>query len=104
MDLAEAVYVAARQVPKQEEYRLTSQMLRAAVSIPANIAEGNALASRRDYARFISVALGSAAELETLLLIARRTGLLPVEMVQSLDDTPDHVGRMLNRLRSRLID
>jgi four helix bundle protein len=104
MNLAEAVYAAAKQMPKQEEYRLTSQMLRAAVSIPANIAEGNARASRKEYAHFISIALGSAAELETLLLLAQRAQFLSADSVNALTETLDHVGRMLNRLRARLVE
>lgn len=64
MDLAEAVYATVRLMPKQEEFRLTAQMVRAAVSIPANIAEGHARATRKDYAHFISISRGSAAELE----------------------------------------
>ncbi len=76
MDLAREVYFLARLMPKQEEFRLTGQMLRAAVSIAANIAEGHARATRKDYAHFISIAKGSASEFETLVLIARDTDLL----------------------------
>src|SRR5687768_11047921 len=59
MDLSEAVYRLTRKFPKTEEYRLTSQLLRAVVSIPANLAEGNARSTRKDYARFVSIARGS---------------------------------------------
>jgi four helix bundle protein len=76
MDLAQSVYAAARLMPKQEEFRLTAQMIRAAVSIPANIAEGHARATRKDYAHFISISRGSAAELEMLLLLALRADFL----------------------------
>src|SRR3712207_2721672 len=75
MDLAEPVYRLTRAFPKAEEYRLTSQLLRASASFPANIAEGNARSSRKDYARFISIARGSLAETETFLMLARRIGL-----------------------------
>jgi four helix bundle protein len=64
MNLARSIYSAADRMPKREEYRLTSQMIRAAISIPANIAEGHARATRKDYAHFISIARGSTAELE----------------------------------------
>ena len=104
MDVAEAVYALVRQMPKEEQYRLTSQLLRAAVSIPANIAEGNARASRKEYAHFLSIALGSTAELETLLLLAQRAGLLKPDAVSPLNGDVDHVGRMLNKMRSRLIN
>lgn len=104
MDLAEAVYDAAKQMPKQEEYRLTSPMIRAAISVPANIAEGHTRATRRDYAHFISIARGSNAELETLFLLAERAKLLPTDVTQRLISLSDEVSRMLNKLHARLRD
>lgn len=104
MDVAQAVYAAAEQMPKKEEYRLTAQMIRAAVSIPANIAEGHARATRRDYAHFISISRGSAAELETLPILAERTKLLPQTVTQPLLEETERVARMLNRLHARLKD
>lgn len=102
MDLAESIYALTKMFPRQEEYRLTSQMTRAAVSIPANIAEGHSRSTRKDYAHFISIARGSAAELETLLLIAQRIGCaLPEEIAPRLDTT-ESVGRMLSVLRQKL--
>jgi four helix bundle protein len=68
MRLAEEAYRLAKLL-KTEEYRLTSQLLRAAASIPANIAEGRARGTRKDYAHFISIARGSLAETETILLL-----------------------------------
>ena len=73
MDLAQSIYELAKSFPAKEECRVTSQMIRAAVSIPANIAEGHTRGTRKDYAHFISIARGSTAELETLLLLAERT-------------------------------
>jgi four helix bundle protein len=102
MDLAEAVYEAAKQMPRQEEYRLTSQMIRAAISIPANIAEGHTRATRKDYAHFVSIARASTAELETLCLLAERTKLLPPGVTKPLLAAADEVSRMLNRLHARL--
>jgi len=102
MDVAEAVYAIASNMPRQEEYRLTAQMIRAAVSIPANIAEGHARATRKDYAHFISIARGSTAELETLLLLAARAKHLPAETVKALLGQVESVARMLNRLHARL--
>lgn len=104
MDLAESIYAAAREMPKQEEYRLTAQMIRAAISVPSNIAEGNARATRKDYAHFISIAQGSNAELETLLLLAQRSKLLAGDTVEPLLSAVDVVGRMLNRLHARLTE
>ena len=101
MDVAEAIYAAAREMPKQEEYRLTAQMIRAAVSIPANIA---ARATRKEYAHFVSIARGSTAELETLLILATRAKHLPHELTATILEEVERVGRMLNRLHDRLRD
>lgn len=104
MDVAEAIYAAARDMPKQEEYRLTAQMIRAAISIPANIAEGHARATRKEYAHFISIARGSTAELETLLLLAMRAKHLQPEPTNPILEEVERVARMLNRLHARLKD
>ncbi len=102
MTLARDVYALARLMPKQEEFRLTGQMLRAAVSIAANIAEGHARATRKDHAHFVSIARGSAAELETLVLLARDAELLPGASVAPVLQTTERVGKMLTRLHARL--
>ncbi|MBN8606542.1 MAG: four helix bundle protein [Caulobacterales bacterium] len=102
MQLAGAIYQASERMPKKEEYRLTSQLVRAAVSIPANIAEGHSRASRKEYAHFVSIARGSTAELETLLLLAQQAGFLGDEIVDPLLDSAAQVGRMLTRLHERL--
>lgn len=102
MALARSIYDAAELMPKREEYRLTSQMIRAAISIPANIAEGHARATRKDYAHFISISRGSTAELETLILLAQDAGLLPTETTSKLLASAEEVGRMLRRLHERL--
>jgi len=69
MELAREVYLLTMQLPKHELYGISSQMQRSAVSIPSNIAEGNKRGTRKDYGQFLKVALGSAAELETQLLL-----------------------------------
>lgn len=102
MDVASATYVMVREMPKQEEYRLTSQLVRAAVSIPANIAEGHARSTRKDYAHFVSIARGSAAELETLLLLTARAEFVSESKVSALLQEVERVSRMLNRLHTRL--
>jgi four helix bundle protein len=102
MDLAKAIYRLTDDLPKKEEYRLTAQLVRAAVSIPANIAEGNARGTRKDYAYFVSVARGSTAELETLLTLVAETNMAPPERVAELLEKADEVGRMLNGLRRSL--
>ncbi len=72
MQLVEEVYRLSQQFPKQEIYGLISQIQRAAVSIPANIAEGHAMGSSKDFLRFLAIAQGSLAELETHLMLAER--------------------------------
>jgi four helix bundle protein len=72
MDIVESVYRVTQSFPKQELYGLTSQLRRAAVSIPANIAEGNSRQHIKEYLNFLSIAQGSVAELETEIEIAGR--------------------------------
>ena len=102
VDLACDVYGLTRQMPKEEAYRMSGQIIRCSSSIAANIAEGNARGSRRDYAHFISIARGSAAELETFLIIIRRLRLAPSDQIDCLLQRADEISRMLNALRSRL--
>lgn len=104
MDLVEAIYRLTAPFPKKEEYRLTSQLLRAAVSIPANIAEGQRRGTRKDYAHFISIARGSVAELETLLIIASRVKLAAPEQIDPLVNKSDEISRMLYALRNKLLE
>lgn len=101
MELAQAIYALTGSFPKQEEYRLTSQMIRAAISIPANIAEGYMRSTRKDYGNFISTARGSAAELETFLL-AGRMKFASHDAVASALKQAEEVSRMLNALRKKL--
>ena len=72
MDLVNEVYKITRQFPKSEVYALASQMQRAAVAIPSNIAEGHRRNHRPEYVQFLGIALGSAAELETQVLISEK--------------------------------
>jgi four helix bundle protein len=102
MDLAELAYRLAKLMPKNEEFRLTSQLLRAVTSIPANIAEGHARGTRKTYAHHISIARGSAAEVETLLLLAKRAGLLAEKEASDALAVTAEIGRMLNALHKRL--
>jgi four helix bundle protein len=74
MDLVTMVYETTRSFPKEEVYGLTSQIRRAAVSIPSNISEGAARPGRKEFLAFLGYALGSIAEVETQLLIAERLG------------------------------
>ena len=72
MELVDAVYTFVEAFPNTEKYGLSSQITRSAVSIPSNIAEGASRSSEKDFARFLEIALGSAFELETQIIIASR--------------------------------
>jgi four helix bundle protein len=102
MELLDGAYDIAGSLPKIELFALAAQMRRAAVSIPANIAEGHGRASRADYARFISIARGSLMELETLLLIALRRGYLNEAGAREVLALSAEISRMLSRLHQRL--
>ncbi len=102
MDLAQEAYRLAKMLPKAEEYRLTGQWLRAAASVPANIAEGHARGTRKDYANYVNIARGSLAEAETFLLLMVRTGLFDQGQAATALALIDELGRMLTVLRQRL--
>jgi four helix bundle protein len=102
MELAQAVYELTTEFPRDERYGLTAQLQRAAVSIPSNIAEGNARGSTRDYARFISIAYGSLAELQTQMSLASRLGFVPEARISTVTALAERVGMMLLRLRQSL--
>ena len=95
IELVIAVYKATERFPNDERFGLTSQIRRAAVSIPANIAEGAARDSQKEFAHFLSNAQGSASELETEWLIAHKLGYLAEVTHDTLRREMDSVGRML---------
>ena len=97
MQLVRAVYAATTSMPSDERFGLTAQMRSAAVSIPSNIAEGYGRGSRTDYCRFVRVARGSAAELETQILIAQSLGMLAADDAELLA-LLDRVKAMLHAL------
>ena len=76
IEFTEEIYKITRILPREETYGLISQLRRAAVSIPSNIAEGYSRASRNDYLNFLSMAMGSLAEVQTQLLICERIGYI----------------------------
>jgi four helix bundle protein len=95
MDLVVASYEVTKQFPQNELYGLASQIQRAAVSIPANIAEGHGREHLGDYLHHLSIANGSLMELETHFMLAGRLGYLKVEPINQLLDQTAEVGRML---------
>ncbi len=102
MDLVEAVYGATKLFPKEELYGLTSQLRRAAVSIPSNIAEGQGRKSLNEFLHFLSIAYGSLREVETQILIAGRLNYLTQPEVRRLIEFTSEVGRLINGLANSL--
>ena len=92
----------SRRLPRSETFGLTNQLRRCAVSIASNIAEGHGRGQTGEYLRFLAVARGSLAELETQLEIVSRIGYLHEEETRSLLDVADEVNRMLAGLSKRL--
>ena len=98
------IYTVTADFPKNEIYGLTSQMRRAAVSIPANIAEGSSRFSPKDYAHFLSIGLGSANELETFLILAHQLNFLAKNDMERLCQQLNEVIRMLRKMRDVMKD
>jgi four helix bundle protein len=102
MTLVNRIYLLTRQFPSDERFGLTSQMRRAAVSVPSNIAEGQARHSTGEFIQFISHAEGSVAELETQLLICVDLAYCSQDDSQPLIDLLLELKKMLNGLRRKL--
>ena len=102
MDLVVEAYELVKRLPKQEQYSLSDQIRRSAISIPSNIAEGNGRNSDKDYIRFLSMARGSQYELETQLMLCTRLGYLSDDDIDKSLNLCDEIGRMLNALITRL--
>ena len=98
MELVAMVYDATEGFPSHEQFGLVSQLRRAAVSVPSNIAEGKAHYSNRDFVRFLRHARGSLAEIETQILIAQQRKYLPDSTVTKLIRHLDELGRILSGL------
>ena len=98
MKFVAEIYEATRQFPREECYGLTNQSRRAAVSVPSNIAEGQARFSQKEFHHFLSKARGSLTEIETQVLIARDLKYLPPAKADLLLAAADELGRVLNGL------
>ncbi len=99
MQLVEEVYRLSHEFPKHETYALGSQIQCAAVSIPANIAEGHAMGSSKEFLRFLAIAQGSLAELETHLMLAERLKYCDPAQIAKILDRCAEEARMLRGLR-----
>lgn len=102
-ELVIEIYRLTKLFPKEELYALTSQMRRAAVSIPSNIAEGYTRKHRQEYIQFLRVAFGSGAELETQLVISKQLELAPLKNFDKADALLNEVMKMLNGLIDTLV-
>ena|SRR4051794_33353629 len=102
IDFVEDVYKATNDFPKDERFGLTSQLRRASVSIAANIAEGAGRRSDKEFLQFLSHAQGSASEVETELLIARRLGFIEKAEYDRLIGALDDIGRLITGLSNHL--
>ena len=102
IDLATAIYKSTRSWPKEELYGLTQQARRAAVSVPANIAEGNGREVRGSYIQFLRISQGPLKELETHLTIARRAGIAAEDQIDDLLERCESVGKLLRLLIRKL--
>jgi four helix bundle protein len=98
MSLVEEIYRVTRSFPREEQFGLTSQMRRASVSIPSNIAEGKRRKRQLVYLNHLDVALGSQGEVEVQLEIAKRVGFLASHDYDRIQVIVEEVGRMLNGL------
>ena len=98
IDFAENVYKTVGAFPKSEEYGLGSQLRRAAISIPSNIAEGAARQTRKEFVQFLYIAAGSASEIDTQLTLAARLGYVSAEVKAALDGELEIVSKMISSL------
>ena len=104
MALAVDVYEVSKRFPREEIYGLTSQLRRAVVSVPSNIAEGQGRRSTKEFIRHLSIAYGSLMETETQILLAERLGYATPACFPTLLQQLDEVGRLINGLASSLTD
>jgi four helix bundle protein len=102
MDLVEEIYKLTASFPIEEKFSLVSQMTRAAVSIPSNIAEGAGRNSDKDFAHFISIAIGSLYELNTQIVLSERLGYINQSQSQELQKKLDNLQRKSVSFKSKL--
>lgn len=102
IDLVTNVYLKTQHFPKEEIYGLTSQIRRCAISISSNIAEGCGRKTTKDFNKFLSIALGSAFEFETQLVICKNLNLIDKEDFENLEATIQHIQNMIIKLQNTL--
>jgi four helix bundle protein len=103
IDLVSELYLATKDFPKNELYGIVSQIRRAGVSIPANIAEGSARTGKKESLHFLSISIGSSSELATLLLISKKVHYLDENQYNSLSMQLNSISRMLTGLKKSIM-
>ncbi|MFZ5642300.1 MAG: four helix bundle protein [Bacillota bacterium] len=102
IDLVTDIYGLTKNFPQEERYSLVAQINRAAISVPANIAEGWGMGSTKEYIQFLRISRGSLTELETHLIIAQRLKFISIQTLEDLQKDIEFIGKMLNRLMKSL--
>ena len=102
MNMAKKIYLITNNFPKEERFGLVSQIRRAAISIPSNIAEGAARSSHKEFVQFLYISLGSLAELETQMLLSKDLGFIDnVEVEQEIESTRKMLLGLIKHLKKR---
>jgi four helix bundle protein len=96
------IYKLTKAFPEDERFGLTAQLRRAAMSVPANIAEGSKRKTNQDFARFLNISEGSLSETDYLLLCSRDLGYLSDDLLEPIADELDQISRMLYTLRLKV--
>ena len=102
IELVKKIYLITKKFPKEEQYGLNSQMRRASVSIPSNVAEGFRRKHNKEYTQFLNIALGSCAELETQLVIARELEYINDNQEKDAIELIYYICRMIVNLKKKL--
>jgi len=102
IELVKRVYLVTEEFPKEEQYGLSSQMRRASVSIPSNVAEGFRRKHNKEYKQFLNIALGSCAELETQLVIARELKYIDENQEKDTIELIYYICKMIVNLKKKL--
>ncbi|MBO3698750.1 four helix bundle protein [Roseivirga sp. E12] len=102
IDFAQLIYQTTKDFPAEEKFGLISQLRRAAVSVPSNIAEGAGRNTKGEFGQFLGIASGSLCEIETQTIIAKNLELIGKEAFESISEEIDHLQRMLFNLKKSL--
>lgn len=102
MDLVTEIYKITRSFPKEEQYGLTNQIRRCAISIPSNIAEGAGRNGNKEFSHFLSIALGSGFELETQLIIGKRLDFMESQIFETIESELIEIQKMISGLQKSL--